>query len=245
MFSRDALLLIGHGSNRLPDAARPVLAHADAIRRMNRFGEVAAGMLLGAPNAAEVFDSLTSSVVHVVPFFLEDGYFTRMAIPDLLLSRVSSSQVLRFCPPVGTYDGISDAMARRVLKHCELFGIAPGTLTVVLVGHGSAREPGRARALKHHTATLESSGVFGRVKAAFLEETPRVAAALAGSRGHPVAILGYLANEGSHAMHDLPCLIAEERQARGTVWPPVHDIGTIAADDIWPDLIVDRIVATR
>ena len=40
MFSRDALLLIGHGSTSVPDAARPLLTHADAIRETNRFGEV-------------------------------------------------------------------------------------------------------------------------------------------------------------------------------------------------------------
>ena len=99
MFSRDALLLVGHGSNSLPDAASPVLTHASAIRRMDRFGEVAVGLLAGEPNVTRVFDSLIASVVHVVPFFLEDGYFTRMAIPGLLLPRVSASRVVRFCPP--------------------------------------------------------------------------------------------------------------------------------------------------
>ncbi len=245
MFSRDAVLLIGHGSDSLPDAARPLFAHADVIRGMARFAEVGAGVLRGEPNAGQIFDGLTAAVVHVVPFFLEDGFFTRMAIPDLLLPRVPSSRVVRFCPPVGTYDGISAAMSRRVLNYCELFGIAPNTLTVILAGHGSARDPGRARALKRHTEMLENSGRFGRVKAAFLEEPPRLAAALAASRGHHVAVLGYLANEGTHAIQDLPRIIGEERQARGTLWPPVHDMGTIAADEFWPGLIVDRIVASR
>ena len=245
MFTQDALLLIGHGSNTLPDAARPLLRHADAIRATGRFGEVGVGMLLGQPNASDAFDALTAPVVHVVPFFLEDGYFTRMAIPELLLPRVPASRMIRFCPPVGLYDAIPDMMTRRVLAHCEAHGIAPGTLTVVLAAHGSSRNPGRARALRRHTENLAASGRFGRVKAAFLEESPAIAATLTGVRGQTVLVLGYFANEGTHATQDLPRLIAEERQARGTAWPPVHDAGCIAGDEAWPKLIVAHVVSAR
>ncbi|MSP00627.1 MAG: hypothetical protein EXR07_06200 [Acetobacteraceae bacterium] len=245
MFTRDALLLIGHGSNSVPNAARPLLAHAGIIRASGRFAEVAVGTLFGEPNVLAAFDELTSAMIHVVPFFLEDGYFTRIAIPDLLLPRISESRVLRFCPPIGSYNGIAGLLEKRLLTHCDLFGTDPKTLSVMLVGHGSAQNPGRARALRRHAATLETKHRFGWVRATYLEEEPFATTTLAASRGHVAAVLGYLVNEGAHATHDLPRLITEERIYRGTTWPPVHDLGSIGADKALPQMILDQVTATR
>ncbi len=245
MLTRDALLLIGHGSTSVPDAARPLLAHAETIRVSGRFSEVAAGTLLGEPNAVFVFNRLTAPIVHVVPFFLDDGYFTRIAIPDLLLPLAAGSRVIRFCRPVGLHDGIAAMLETRVIGYCDLYGTDPKSLTVLLVGHGSAQNPGRARALRRHATAMERGGRFGWVRVAHLEETPFVADALAGARGHVVAVIGYFANEGTHATKDLPGLIAAEREQRGTNWPPVHDLGTIGSDAAMAGLIVDQVTATR
>jgi sirohydrochlorin cobaltochelatase len=245
VFTRDALLLIGHGSTVLPDAGRALLAHAEVIRETGRFVEVKAGMLLGEPNAASVFRTLTSPIVHVVPFFLGEGYFTRIAIPNLLLPLASPSCVIRFCPSVGSHDGIAALLESRLLRHCEMFGTDPKSLSVLLVGHGSALGPGRARGLRRHAATLDTGGRFGWVRVAYLEEAPFVAEALASARGHIVAVIGYLANEGIHATKDLPGLLAEERDRRGTHWPPVHYLGEIGADEAMPRLIVDQVTAAR
>jgi sirohydrochlorin ferrochelatase len=244
LFKRDALLLIGHGSSVLPGAARPLLAHAEVIADTGRFADVKVGMLLGQPNAASAFNELTAPVVHVVPFFFEDGYFTRIAIPDLLLPLASTSRVIRFCQPVGSHDGIAALFESRLLRHCEMYGTDPKSLSVLLVGHGSARNPGRARSLRRHAATLEGGGRFGWVRVSYLEESPLLSEVLASTRGHVVAVIGYLANEGAHATNDVPGLIAAEREMRGTHWPPVHDLGTIAADPAMPRLIVDRVIAT-
>jgi sirohydrochlorin cobaltochelatase len=243
VFKRDALLLVGHGSTILPDAARPLIGHAEVIRQSGRFAEVEVGMLLGEPNLASAFATLTEPVVHVVPFFLDDGYFTRIAIPDRLLSLASPSRVVRFCPPVGLHGGIAALMERYLMRHCEMFDIDPKSLSVLLVGHGSSRGTGRARALRWHVAALETGGRFGWVRVAFLQEAPFVAEALASARGHVVAVVGYFINEGAHATKDLPDLIAEERAQRGTHWPPVHDLGSIGADEAMPRLIMDQVAA--
>jgi sirohydrochlorin cobaltochelatase len=241
LITRDALLLIGHGSTIVPDAARSLRTHAEVIRGSGRFAEVAIGMLVGEPKAATVFDSLTAAVVHVVPFFLEDGYFTRIAIPDLLLPRVSGSKVLRFCPPAGLHEGIASLLETRLVRYCEAFGAEPKTLSVLLVGHGSAPNPGRARASRLHAAKLETGGRFGWVRVAYLEEAPFVPETLASARGHAVAVIGYLANEGIHATMDLPAMIAAERAHRGTNWPPVHDLGSIGDDAAMPRIIMDQV----
>jgi sirohydrochlorin cobaltochelatase len=245
VFSQDALLLVGHGSPTLTNAAAPLLAHAEVIRATGRFAEVACGVLTGEPGAAAAFGALTAPVVHVVPFFLDDGYFTRIVIPDLLLPLAPGSRVLRFCPPVGWHEGIANLLEQRVLRHCEMFGAHPKTLSVLLVGHGSAQNPGRARAPRHHAHTLETNDRFGWVRVAYLEEPPLAAEALASARGHVVAVVGYLVNEGVHATNDLPRLIAAEQSLRGTHWPPVHYLGSIGADEAMPRLIIDQVTAGR
>jgi sirohydrochlorin cobaltochelatase len=239
VFTQDALLLIGHGSTAIPDAARPLLSHAEVIRGSGRFAEVAVGMLLGTPEVKPAFNNLTAAAVHVVPFFLEDGYFTRIAIPDLILPLMSVSRLVNFCSPVGFHDGIATLIEARLLHHCELFGTNPKSLSVLLVGHGSARNPGQAQFSRHHAARLERSGRFGAVRVAYLEEAPFVAETLAGTRGRVTAIVGYFANHGVHATTDLPGLIAQERASRGTNWPPVHDLGSIGADAGMSRLIID------
>ena len=243
LFSRDALLLVGHGSSRKPGAARPLHAHAETIRAMGRFADVAVGMLLGEPSAAAAFQSLSSPVVHVVPFFMEDGYFTRIGIPDLLLPLTGEDRIVRFCRPVGSHDRVADVLQARILRHAEMLGTDPKSVSAVLTGHGSTRDPGRARNLKRHAAKLAATGRFGWVRVAYLEESPLLAETLASGRGHVTAVIGYFANHGGHAKVDLPALIAAERTHRGTVWPPVHDFGTIGDDAGMAELIVD--LATR
>ena len=237
--------MVGHGSSSVPEAARPLLLHADIIRASGRFGEVKVGMLLGEPDLTSAFMSLTAPIVHVAPFFLEDGYFTRIAIPDRILPLAPQGRVVRLCQPVGMHDGIVDLLEARLLRHGKVFEIDPKSTSVLLVGHGSARNPGRARALRRHAAALEARGRFGWVRLGFLEEPPLVADALASARGHVVAVIGYLANEGAHATKDLPNLIAAERSRRGALWPAVHDLGSIGADEAMPRMIVDLVTEAR
>jgi sirohydrochlorin cobaltochelatase len=243
LFEHDALLLVGHGSTTQANAASPLLNHAEIIRKTGRYAEVGVGMLLGEPPAAAAFTALTAPLVHVAPFFLDDGYFTRIAIPELLLPLASGSRVLRFCQPVGTHEDIATLIETRLARHCELFDIDRKTVSVLLVGHGSAQNPGRARTLRRHAAAIEAGGRYGWVRVAYLEEPPVVAEALASARGHVVAVIGYFANEGMHATVDLPRLVLEERALRGAHWPAVHNLGSIGADEAMPRLIMDQVTA--
>ena len=221
----DALLLIAHGSARYPDAGRAVLAHAATIRTQGHFAEVAVGFLNGAPSAAEALASLTPRITHVVPFFMEDGYFTRVAVPKALAGGAN----LRFCPPVGTHPGMVELIATRIAR--GLAGRTPSD--IVLIGHGSATSPGRRMALHGHAERLGA-------RVAFLEEPPLVANVLAAAHGPLVVVLGVFAGQGGHVRDDLPALIATARERLGD---GLLDLGSIGDEAGMATLILDQVVA--
>ena len=226
-FPNDALLLIAHGSARYPDAGRTVLAHAETIRAQGHFAEVAVGFLNGAPSAAEALAGLSTRTTHVVPFFIEDGYFTRVAVPKAL----DGGANLRFHPPIGTHPGMSGLIENRIAR--LLAGRGPAD--IVLVGHGSAKSPGRRMALHDHAERLG-------VRVAFLEETPFLADALAEAKNPLVAVLGIFAGEGGHVRDDLPALIVAARERLGE---GLLDLGSIGDEPGMADLILEQVARTK
>ena len=248
-FTTDALLLIGHGSARYSDAGRVLHAHAAVLRGHLQFAQVAVGFLAGTPSASEALASLSTPTVHVVPFFMEDGYFTRVAVPRALAP--ADRQLIRYHPAVGTHATMPGLIERHGLERCAALGLTPARLRLLLVGHGSSRAPGRVTALHRHAAMLTQGGRFAEVRIAFLEEAPLVATALARLRPDPVGVLGFFAGEGGHVRDDLPALIAAERTARaaaeaaGDHAARVFDFGTVAGSPDMPGIIMDLVAADR
>ncbi|HUB11255.1 MAG TPA: CbiX/SirB N-terminal domain-containing protein [Acetobacteraceae bacterium] len=229
----DALVLIAHGSARYPDAARTLCTHAAALR--SHFAQVATGLLNGSPSVAEAIADVTAPVVHVVPFFIEQGWFVRQAIPRALSA--FPGRDFHCHPPVGLHPGLPDVAAARAVRAC---GPDAPRYSILLVGHGSARTPGRRMALHRHVNALSDMRRFRQVRAAFLEEPPLVADALGAWRSRPVAVLGFLAGDGAHVREDLPALLAAERAHRDDA-APLLDLGTIGDDPAMPRIILDQV----
>lgn len=208
----DALLLIAHGSARYPNAAAPVLTHAAAIRALGRFAAVTVGFLNGEPSVAEALAPCGDRIVHVVPFFMEDGYFTRVAVPRAL----GHHPGLRPHPPIGTHPGMVELIRRRI--------DGQRLSDLILIGHGSAKSPGRRMAIHAH-----AEAVGARV--AFLEEPPFLPDTLAAGRGSAIGVLGMFAGDGTHVRDDLPALLAMGGDR-------VIDLGTIGDDPGMVELIL-------
>lgn len=204
----DALLLIGHGSARYPEAGRILREHARRISATGSCREVGTGLLNGTPSAAEALARLAAPVIRIVPFFMENGYFSRVAVPRALgmpdipgpgaefAADGATRSRLLLCPAVGTHDDMAGLIARQVLAGCAERGTEATTTSVVVVGHGSARSPGQALALHRHTARLTTMRLFASVTAACLEEPPFVATVLRGLRTNRVVVVGFFAAEG-------------------------------------------------
>jgi sirohydrochlorin cobaltochelatase len=234
MFADDALLLIGHGSARYTDAAAALQRHAAALRAGARFRQVEVGLLNGTPSMTGALARIEAASIRAVPFFMEDGYFTRVAIP----AAIQADSRVTLCPPVGTHDENANVIADRAGRACAERGIPPSGAAVLLVGHGSARAPGRALALHRHASRIAAGARFARFEAACLEEPPLLADALAGLRDYPVIVIGFFANAGTHARDDVPRAVATERDARGRDGRNVHFHGVFTDDPAMTRIIL-------
>ncbi len=227
-----ALLLIGHGSARYPDAGSVLRVHAEALCSPDL--RVAVGLLSGSPSVADGLAELGPSRVHVVPFFMDDGYFARIAVPAALGIGSEADGPRRsdlvLHKPIGVHPGLPDLIARR----------APEGVALLLVGHGSARDPGRRMAAHDHADALRAMGRFPIVETAFLEEAPFVPDALARIGDRPVAVMGLFANAGTHASDDLPTLLT----VPGRRHAPLA-LGIIGDDPGLRPLILDMITAHK
>jgi sirohydrochlorin cobaltochelatase len=236
--ANDALLLIGHGSNRYPDAGAAMERHAEALRATARFAQVEVALLNGAPTVDDALERIEAPTIRVVPFFMENGYFTRVSVPRALGDRPAV-----ICPPVGVHDGMAGLIERQVLAACSDLGVPSRAAAVLVVGHGSTGAPGRALALHRHASRVAATELFARVEAACLEEAPFVADTLYGLRAHPVVVIGFFANQGGHVRDDMPALVAAERAARGAMGLMVEFHGAVVDDPMMPQIIMDQAAA--
>jgi sirohydrochlorin cobaltochelatase len=255
----EALLLIGHGSVRYPDAAGDIQFHAESLRAAGRFSQVETAVLNGTPSVATALGRMSAGVIRVVPCFMEDGYFTRVAVPRAIAAARHAGAIrgairgaetpaahsaaeprIILCPPVGVHDGMAGVIERQALVACAGLGSNPHNAAVVIVGHGSARAPGRVLALHRHAARVASTTLFARVEAACLEEPPFVADTLASLRTHPVVVIGFFAGQGGHVRDDLPALIAAEQRARGDAGPDVLFHASVINDPALVAIVLDQ-----
>jgi sirohydrochlorin ferrochelatase len=174
-------------------------------------------------------------MLRVVPFFMEDGYFSRVAVP-----RVLADRAVLIVPSVGVHDGIAGLIEHHALAACDDLGVSSRSVAVIVLGHGSASAPGQALALHRHASRVAATELFARVEAACLEEAPLFADALSGLRAHPVVVIGFFANHGAHVRDDVPALIAGELAARSHAAPTVRFGGCVTDDPAIVQIIIDQ-----
>jgi sirohydrochlorin cobaltochelatase len=240
----EALLLVGHGSTRYPNAGTSMCRIARLLRAAGRFDQVEVAVLNGYPSVSDALAAIDKPVVRIVPFFMEDGYFTRVAVPRAVgavgIDAMRGDRQVILSPPIGVHDAMAGLLERQALAACADMNLPSHIAAVLIAGHGSSSEPGRALALHRHAARIASTSLFARVEAACLEEAPFVADALRGLRAHPVVVIGFFANQGGHVRDDMPELIAAEQASRGAAGPVVCFHGSAIDDPAMVPIILDQ-----
>jgi sirohydrochlorin cobaltochelatase len=255
-FSKSALVIAGHGSTVNPDSSAPTLRHAEAIRGMGIFAEVACCFWKEEPGFREVLRMVDSEEVFVVPNFISEGYFTQTVVPREMglegpVTRIGG-RVVRYCEPVGSHPAMTDLLLARARA------VAPGVpareTSLLIVGHGTGLNENSAVAAKEQVRRITSLGEFGEVFATYMEEPPLVADWDKMSSMPNVVVVPFFISDGLHSYQDIPVLlgIAESEglpASQGGVRPAMHEIrgrrlfysGAIGTDPGFADVVIDQV----
>lgn len=204
---RFALLIAAHGERRDGAGNDGVAALAADLARRGVADEVSVGFIKGVPAIDEAVRAFAAAEVLVYPLFLADGYFNRVRLPQLL-AKAGGRRRLRVLTPLGLDPALVALVADAAQAGARQAGFTPARTALVLLAHGSPSDPASRLATQTMAARIAALGRFDGVRAAFLEEPPTLADALAPVAG-PAVVVGLFAGEGLHGGADVPQLMRE------------------------------------
>ena len=221
------MLLVGHGSQLSPDSSEPVHRLRRELHRSGSFPEVRVAFWKEEPALSHAFDLVERQDVFVVPIFMSEGYFTRTVVPrELGLPRPpghSAGRRVHCCRPVGASPRIVEIVRNRALGSA----VAPGRTDLVVVGHGTDRSPSSGDTTRSVAEALAARGEFLRVRAAFLDQEPRLPT-LVGAERPPadpdaaeVVIVPFFVSRGWHVGTTLPRAMGSRGAQPGGAGLPV------------------------
>ncbi|MCA9829408.1 MAG: CbiX/SirB N-terminal domain-containing protein [Dehalococcoidia bacterium] len=170
------LLLAGHGSHLNPDSSAPIHAHVSHLReRLPADVEVRAAFWKEEPALSRALESFTSAVrdITAVPLFIAGGYFTGTVIPrELRLSgrvnTVDGHRVL-YTPPIGSHPLLARVLIERAMESG-----ATGHEALVILGHGTPRDPRSVTNTLLQADAVRNLGPFPEVATAFIDQDPNM-----------------------------------------------------------------------
>ena len=205
-FDDVALVICAHGIAGGPGAAAD---HARRLREAGGFRDVTAACLNGSPDLAGTIDALSAARIVVVPYLMAAGRTFGTVLPARLAAARPRDNV-RLAAPVGTHPAIAALAAGRAEDLLSQKAWDRAATLLVLVAHGTTRDPASAAAARDHAQALAATGRFAGVAAGYLDEAPSVAELLNG-RGVPHAIgVGLFADAGPHGAGDAAAPFAQD-----------------------------------
>ena len=242
-----AVLLVGHGSQLSPDSSEPVHRLRRELQRSGSFPEVRVAFWKEEPALSHAFDLVERQDVFVVPVFMSEGYFTRTVVPrELGLSGpagLRAGRRIHCCRPVGASPRIVDIVRDRALGSAAV----PGRTDLLVVGHGTDRSPSSGDTTHWVAGALAARGEFRRVRAAFLDQEPRLPELLGAERppgdrdAGEVVIVPFFVSRGWHVGTTLPGTMASgDAQPDGT-GPPVRITEPVGTHAGLADVVVELV----
>lgn len=207
-----SLLIVAHGEcggsgeNRLPYAL------ANAVRQHGDFAAVDVGFIRAEPLLEHVGRSLPDGPVTVFPLFMSNGYYVRQAIPERLGidgdGRDGLKRPVRILNPIGLSSAMPPILADLAADTARDAGFRINDATLLLVAHGSRKDPASRNAAISVATALEGISQFRKIEIAYLEEAPFLEDQLKSITG-PVVAAGLFIGEGMHGKEDLPLAVIE------------------------------------
>jgi len=264
-----ALVIVAHGSHLNPDSSAPTHDHADTVRAVGGFDEVAVGFWKEEPSLREVLRTVESEEVYVVPLFISEGYFTEEVIPRELrlggwdpadwesdgLSADSATyvaedtgQTVHYCGPVGTHEAMTDVIVRRAESVTGDPDVGDG-FGLAVVGHGTERNENSAKAIEYHADRVREMDRFDEVRALYMDEDPEVDDLTDFFDADDVVLVPLFIADGYHTQEDIPEDVGLcEDHTEGWDVPELVDdtrvwyAGAVGTEPLMADVVLERAV---
>src|SRR5512134_3976423 len=162
MTEHPAVLLIGLGSSRRAAAAAALNRHAEALRAMGCFSGVHVAALAGGDEPARVRGEANGHTVVVVPMMMCAGWIAQQVLPPLEADGGRQRRLL-VCDPLGMNPAFGALMQRRAEEHAASLGLATSAVTLLLIAHGTLRNPSSSATTGAHAGAIRASGRFLQV----------------------------------------------------------------------------------
>jgi sirohydrochlorin cobaltochelatase len=208
--SQAALILVGHGSTVNPDSSAPTHLHADSLRARGIFREVVCCFWKEEPSMREVFESVDSEVIYIVPNFISEGYFCQQVLPRELrldgpVTRRDGREIY-YCDPVGIHPNMTRLLLQRADEVAA--GVPRSETSLIIVGHGTNLNENSTKAIQDQVRLIREGGYgFAEVVDAYMEEAPYVADWHQLTSAPNVVVVPFFIADGLHSYQDIPVLL--------------------------------------
>lgn len=200
------LVLCGHGTR---GTGGVLDRHAAIIRERDAFADVQVCSLYGRPDLAATLDGIAATNIRIVPWLMCAGFTM-----DRLQSEIDRHDAVdrvALAEPVGEPAAIADLAASVAFETCCKQGWLPRDTGLLLIGHGSGRNPVSSETTRRHAAHISATGRFAAVETAFLDEPPSPRQALDQMRTENCIAVGLFAERSVHGEADVPRLLGDTR----------------------------------
>ena len=220
----EALLIVAHGDCGGVRDNRLAATVAARMARTGRFGGVGIGYIRTTPDLAAAAAALEGDLVRVYPLFMSDGYYVSHAIPERLeiADGGADPRGRRFTimQPTGLSPRLPAIVAGLARTAAKAAGLAPAVARLLIVAHGSTKDPASRLAAEAAAAAIAGTDDFAAVDAAFLDEAPFLADRLAALPG-PLIVSGLFIGEGLHGAEDMEAAVAATGRRDLHLAPPL------------------------
>jgi len=199
------LVLCAHG---IRGGVGTVAEHAGMIQRLRVFSHVWACCHKGWPGLAETLAACRGERVYLVPMLMAEGFTLRAMQREIpTITDRESRPVL--CRPIGTHPELAHMIVEQAEDACAAKHWPANDTALLLVGHGTRRDPNSDATTKRHATTIAGTGRFAEVATAFLDQEPKIDAALRALRAPHCVVSGLFIDRGEHGEEDVPAILRD------------------------------------
>ena len=223
-FSKDALVLIAHGSTVNAQSSAPTRRLADELRARNIFAEVACAFNLEQPKIDDVLKLVSAKRIFIIPVTISEGHFTEQTIPHRLglatagqtdYERIQQrdGRTIIYCHPIGAHPSMTDVLLARarevVAKHPFPRAPKPSETALFIAGHGTEKNANSRKAIETQVETIAALGEYANVLPVFMEEAPFIADCFTATEAPHIVMVPFFIADGLHTVEDIPVLLGE------------------------------------